>query len=152
MVHYIRFLKSPKLESTGARSYVRALVTVTTDLGDDFFHADLSLHAILLGQATKSQWKTVLWKPSMRALLIEIREVEPSELTNELTLLVNSRRSIEGDHLTVRCMPEILGARSRVVMPQGLGNVDRTERRFQTSLGRLDILEDAGESIARHIW
>ena len=152
MVHYIRFLKPPKLETKGGSSTIRSLVTVTNDLGDEFFPAELPLHTILLGQGIKFQWRTTVWKPDMRALSIETQWIPPPVLNDDLILLVNSRCSVDGDHLAVESMPEILGARSRIHMPTSLLAVDKTERRFQTSFGCLQIFEETGESIARHIW
>ena len=153
MVHYVRFLKAPKLCSERAKLSVTALVAVTTDLGDDFFHADLPLHATLVQQDRQnSSWKTLLWKSGMRTLVINFQDLSPSIKLNDLTLVVSSRRSMEADKLALECMPEVLGARSRVVMPNLQHTDGKIERRLQTGTECVYIFEDAGESIARHIW
>ena len=153
MVHYIRFLKSPKAESERERLSVKALVTVTTDLGDDFFHTELPLHVMLLPQErTSSSGKKVLWKSGMRVLAINIQDLPLSVKSNNLTLAVSPRRSMDADELAMDCMPEVLGAQSPVVMPNTHLCIHKIERRLQTSIGCIRIFEDAGESIARHIW
>ena len=49
MVHYVRFLKPPRSCSLEkSQTLVKALITVTTDLGDDFLPCDLALGTCLL--------------------------------------------------------------------------------------------------------
>ena len=153
MVWYIRFLKSPKLDQ---RSHVRALITITSDLGDEFYPADLVLYSIILSSERRenwrSAWEAVKWKSGMRALWIDVAnvQVDPSV---DLRLLVSSIKSTEGNSITLENIPEILVVWSDTFdrVKSQAGNV--IERRYRTDPDyEKVIMEETGESIARHIW
>ncbi len=153
MVWYIRFLKPPKLDQKG---HVRALITITTDLGDDFYPTDLTLYAILVTALDKeewmSDWQTVRWKSGMRTVWIDFRDAYASPPV-PLRLFVNSRRSREGNSVFLDDMPEILCVWSDTFdrSKNQAGGV--IERRYRTDSGpEKVIMEETGESIARHIW
>ena len=153
MVWYIRFLKSPKLDPKG---HVRALITITTDLGDDFYPVDLTLYAIIVTAQYKgewmSEWQTVKWKSGMRSLWIEVRDAHASPPVL-LRLVVNSGRSREGNSVSLDDMPEILGAWSDTFDSDKNQAGSIVERRYRTNSGpERVIVEETGESIARHIW
>lgn len=158
MVYYIRFLKPPKFDVS--KGLVRSLVTVTTDLGDDFYPGDLTIYAIVVATeregSWQSVWQTVKWKSGMRSAWIEIRGMEPSPL-GPLHLVVNTRKTLHAGDLLLNDLPEILDARSESFRRGGnwqqsqAGN--RVERRFGMTLGCWTaIYEEIGESIARHLW
>ena len=153
MVWYIRFLKSPKLDH---KSHVRALITITTDLGDEFYAADLVVHAVIMGsqlqEDRRSEWETVEWKSGTRASWIDIANVDVDPSVN-LRLVVNSKRSTEGDSLSLEDIPEILAVWSDTFNrdKSQAGNV--VERRYRTNSDYESvIMEETGDSIARHIW
>ena len=153
MVWYIRFLKAPKIDH---RSHVRALITVTTDLGDGFYPADLTLHAIITttgnGEDWLSEWQTVKWKSGMRNLWIDISNVDPDSPV-DLRLVVNSKRSSEGNRISAEHIPEILGIWSDVFGKDKNQAGSMIERRYRIDSGpEQAIMEETGESIARHIW
>lgn len=158
MVYYLRFLKPPKLNIQ--KGSVRALLTVTTDLGDDFYPGDLILYAIAVAAERKSDWQSawqiVKWKSGMRTVWIEIKGIgsSPPEL---LRLNVNTRQTVLADIAQVDRLPDILSARSES-FGRGAGwekvqADDRIERRFKTEAGQERVVyEEIGESVARHIW
>src|ERR1700712_1385782 len=76
-MHYIRFLKSPKVVRGNGSASLIAKVTVTTDLGESFLAADVSLAVELLdgnGIVIKTPGRDFLWKGGngMRSLEIAL--------------------------------------------------------------------------------
>lgn len=158
MVFYLRFLKPPKLDTQ--KNIVRALVTITTDLGDGFYTGNLVLHAIAVASECESDWQSawhmVKWKSGMRSVWVEIGDMKSSPRAL-LKLVINTQQTLLGDNLQISQMPEVLSARSA---PFGRGEgwekiqaAGQVERRFTTEAGEeRAIYEETGESIARHIW
>ena len=153
MVHYIRFLKPPKLDTQ--KCIVRALVTITTDLGDYFYPADIYLYAAVITDASKesdTKWERILWKRGTRNTWIEIRKTQ-FEDKGSIRLLVSTQSTLAADIVLLSNLPEILSARCEVFEKEKPEARDRVERRYRTSLGnQRAIYEDTGESISRHIW
>ena len=158
MVYYIRFLKPPKL--CIHKDVVKALVTVTTDLGDEFYPGPLILHAIAVtagwSKDWQSSWQTTKWKSGMRTVWIEVPGIveSPPEL---LQLVVNTQPSWMANNAILDDIPKVLGARSNILGRGGDWENhqarDRIERRYKTTGGQeRTVYEDTGESIARHIW
>jgi hypothetical protein len=153
MVYYIRFLKRPKLDvKTGL---TRALVTITTDLGDDFYPGDLTLHAMLVTDYREepiTEWHTVLWKKGMRSVWIEIGKLRNRE-SKFRRLLVHTQRTQAADTILIEHIPEVLSARSGTFSIDRPLAGDKIERRYKTGQGdERSVYEETGESIARHIW
>lgn len=153
MVWYIRFLKPPKLDQKG---HVRTLVTITSDLGDDFYPSDLMVYAVVVTARYEgewmSEWQTVKWKSGMRTLWIEFRDVHASP-PEPLRLIVNSKRTSEEDNVVLNDLPEILGVWSDTFDRDKMEAGRIVERRYRADSGpERAITEETGESIARHIW
>ncbi len=163
MVHYIRFLKAPQLYPVSStRQVVKALISITTDLGDDFLPNDVLLSANLIhcnGDAdTINECQPALWKAGMRVLRIEVEvDATRSKDMRPLSLLVETANRgpatlFEGLPLVVLC--ETVSCRSDVGGSTIRKEIStRIERRFMLQPSNmLSIFEDIGESIARHIW
>ena len=150
MVWYIRFLKSPKPDHKGR---VRALITITTDLGDGFYPNDITLHAtITSNENCMSEWQILKWKRGMRALWVDIASVDANQPV-ELRLVVNLEMSVEGNPVSVDNMPEILGVWSDTFGKSKSQAGGIVQRRYRTvSKAEKTIIEETGESIARHVW
>lgn len=153
MVWYIRFLKPPKLDQKG---HVRALITITTDLGDSFYPADLIIYAILVTaqdeEAWMSEWHTLKWKSGMRSLWVEFKDAHASP-PEPLRLVVNLRRSREANVVLSGNLPEVLGVWSDTFDRDKNQAGTIVERRYRTDSGpERVIMEETGDSIARHIW
>lgn len=158
MVFYVRFLKPPRLDVS--KGVVRALVTVTTDLGDDFYPGALTLFARVVTPSCErhwqSRWQRIEWKTGLRTLWIEIRNMEhcPPE---PLQLVISTQPTLMADDVFFPNIPEVLSVRSDLF---GRGNGwkkpqadNRVERRYRTNGGNERMVwEETGESIARHIW
>ena len=153
MVHYVRLLKIPRLEVTRHKAKVRALVTVTTDLGDEFLQADLSLFAnVLSDEDVLLPWKPVLWKSHMRVLPVELEEIAVSVSASRLTFIVSTRPDVQPDEIIVNRTSHVMSLRSDVQKPQGPTFSGKIQRSCQTGIGDLHIYEEVGDSIARHLW
>ena len=162
MVHYIRYLKVPFFCSAnnGLHRVVKALITITTDLGDDFFAKDLSLNAelFLSNQPEHSHYRhRAYWKGGSRVLWIEI-DVPCFEQTQEHWKLAITtacqETDVQFDVLAEDVICEVFSAWSGIRHDAADAvKWNRVERRFMLRPGNvLSILEDTGESIARHIW
>ena len=157
MVHYIRFLKTPKIKTTNTRSgAIKSLITITNDLGDDLYQGDLKLEAELFPSGAEkgapSMQKQFMWTSGMRTLWIEMERI-PIDVCCSIRLHIFGSNPLVGTSLLMN-FPDILSAWS-----QSFGimaNIEagkRVERRLELSSGTsLSIFEDLGESIARHIW
>ena len=150
MVWYIRFLKPPKIDPKG---HVRALIAITTDLGDGFYPDDLTLHATITKNDNRMpQWQSVEWKRGMRALWIDIVDVY-ANLPVDLRLVVNFEMGVQGNPISAEKMPEILGVWSDTFGKSKSQAGGIIQRRYRTGPNpEKMIIEETGESIARHIW
>ena len=153
MVYYIRFLKPPKLDTKTGNT--RALITITTDLGDDFYPANLTLYAVIITdyrEEPMTEWHTVLWKKGMRTAWIELGKL-PSRGPKFMRLLVSTQCTEVADTVLLNDLPEILSARSDTFGWDDPQAGNKIERRYKTAQGEgRSIYEETGESIARHIW
>ena len=152
-MYYIRFLKTPRLDTF--KSTVRALITVTTDLGDDFYPGELEVYTTITtvdqGRDCSSSWHTIRWTAGMRSAWIEIHvTLLPSKL---LRLFVATKQSLSPRELRLECMPEVLCVRSDTFGRRQTDASRWIERRWRTPHnGDVSIYEETGESIACHVW
>ncbi len=157
MVHYIRFLKPPKIQTTNAcNATAKSLITITNDLGDEFYYGDLTLDADLLpsGMETMKPFmqRKITWTAGMRTLWVVFERI-PLDVHWRVRLHIGaSNFQIEGS--LPKAFPDVLNGWSESF---GVGlNLEagrRVERRLTLSSDNmLSIFEDPGESIARHIW
>ena len=128
-------------------------MTITTDLGDAFYPDDLTLHATITKNENRmSEWQSMEWKRGMRTLWIDIVNVD-AKLSVDLRLVVNCETSVEGNRISVENMLEILGAWSDIFGKSKSQAGGIIQRRYRTgSEVEKMIIEETGESIARHIW
>ena len=155
MVWYVRFLKPPKLDQKGQ---VRALITITTDLGDEFYPADIKLYAMTVTTEHEhegdwmSKWQTVKWKSGMRTVWVDIVDSDAAPPV-DLRLIINSNQSMEGNRISSKNIPEILGVWSDTFDRDKSQAQSTVERRYRLDSGpERAIMEESGESVARHIW
>ncbi|KAH7323625.1 putative methyltransferase-domain-containing protein [Rhexocercosporidium sp. MPI-PUGE-AT-0058] len=165
-MHYIRFLKSPKnIKDSRGVHHLSAVITITTDLGDSFLYSDLPLLVELediygnkLVNGGKA--KEYLWKSSdgFKGLPIEIPiGIQTIRAGAEANIVVRAKEDL---HM-VESFGHALGYKPHCTEDEGgvvtlRGNTKRSgmvERVFKYGDGRkIEIWEEAGESIARHIW
>ena len=153
MVWYIRFLNTIRELAIHKVSYIDFVITITTDLGEEFYPADIDIHIYAVAKdETKQHARNFLWRAGMRVL--PIRVPWDSTWTKALALEVSTSSSGGIDTLQENHMPEIVGARNNFLRE---GSRARTyihvERVFSLDEGsQLRVWEEIGESIARHIW
>ncbi|KAH8665901.1 putative methyltransferase-domain-containing protein, partial [Tricladium varicosporioides] len=182
-MHYIRFLKTPRLQQPSRGNgplLLTAKITITTDLGESFLWTDLNLVAELVGldgQTLLGKGKEFLWKGAegMRALEISM----PVPVSKDKAKFAFARMLVRPeDNVRFRdsfagflrsgevpCDESddghVMAVRSQAIeiSTQGSGQSSGpslAERVFDlggdSDNSKLNIWEETGESIARHIW
>jgi hypothetical protein len=176
-MHYVRFLKSPKLvrvriDAWDGRQTVDAKITVTTDLGESFLGADIGLVVCLIdgdGKNTLDPGKKYLWngRSGMRSLEVSVPVARVLRM-GKVRMVVSPKEELykagtfeeilggeatnedeSGGVVAVRSMEINL----QVGKPVGTGMAERV---FTSTVGdttkEIHIWEETGESIARHVW
>lgn len=151
MVHYIRFLKPPQVTNGDAGGFtVTTLITIETDLGDDFLHSEAKLDAcvIVANEAEsvlhrqQSQWRNDMRHLVVRAAISSMHEGE------DLRLHVASP-----NHLGNSIAPILDAWSAPFRLADGCRADLMLERRFLLPhFPPLKIWEETGNSIAKHIW
>lgn len=158
----VRFLKTPKVTVDNGCTSLTAVITLTTDLGETFYPRDILL-AVSLRQPEYDGdiyiRRSLQWKQDMRSLNISL-DLTHTEIDWPARLHVHTKAD---GHMTDRFeehhsrghLPGIVSVWSEYLNPTK-GKFEtrrRVERRFTPLTGRsLNIYEDTGESIARHLW
>ena len=180
-MRYVRFLKTPRIvhDKNRPAAHVSCLVTITSDLGDSFLPYPLSLSAELLhikseagantapvSEPTEIErlaltdnvitWKTIQWTAGMRSLPVTIPLSRNHRHNGPLVVRIGIEPKSPCDELGKLLLPESRGVVSAWSAPFNLSDesaVSRTvERRFLVGTRVHRILEETGESIARHVW
>jgi hypothetical protein len=175
-MHYIRFLKSPRLVPNSP-AVLSAKITVTTDLGESFLRANVALLVELESEDGKilhsPKPREFAWKGTegMRSLDISLpipmsKDKEPAgEYVKMLVRPKNAKHAMvsfedvlsatyvdgdcEGGIVAVRSMStDIRPSPNR--QKKAVGGM--AERVFTHGDKKIRIFEETGESIARHIW
>ena len=172
-MHYIRFLKPPRITTDVTRA-LTAKVTITTDLGESFLAVDVTLLVELEdgdGALMGGSRREYLWRGStgMRALEVAVpisfrgrvakMLVRPKEklytVENFQHVLKAWDLDDDGDEeqggiVPVRSMPVNLTGKDRVLAR--LAERAFTSGKAGSTRMQIQIWEETGESIARHIW
>ena len=168
-MHYIRLLRPPILDRNPPRRSLNLLLTITTDLGDSFLSPQ---HPILLSVEACSgaengfcslpdviaPGRPLAWQSGMRVLKVNL--ALPPALDEDVVLLVRPSeeryiaqstdsimRDQEGLIVPVYVELPIPGAKSAHVSSRRL-----TLSNTRPSWNQIEVEEDIGESIARHVW
>ena len=158
-MRYIRFLKTPRV-ITGrntAKSDVYCLVTLTSDLGDSTLPYGVQLSAELLACTENAEhvlvWRTVQWTGGMRSLPITIPMQKTRSSSFRLRIGVEPRRTYdEYASLLEQDARGVVSAWSAAFTLREEA-LKLAERRFMLPTGTtINIWEETGESIARHLW
>ncbi|VUC28596.1 unnamed protein product [Clonostachys rosea] len=180
-MHYIRCLSSPKLSSIGKNTQLEVVFTITTDLGDSFLSSKepIELEAILHVAAGKKESKKLplskkgqlVWKCGQRIAkpVFQIPAIVTQIITAGLGVQVqiSASRAISADRASLILSEEASGPWETglgLVMPVWLtlspkpkdGQRHSTRKlELGTASGpsmMIEMEEELGESIARHIW
>ncbi|KAL1302267.1 hypothetical protein AAFC00_002688 [Neodothiora populina] len=160
-MHYIRFLKTPKITIDNDTVKLNAVVTLTTDLGETFFLDDVALAVILRAPERNGDIyvrRTFQWTGGMRALPISM-DLTRIDVDWPARVHVGVKGAPLSDHFEKHAnpdaIPSIISVWSESLNPTKgrLETGRRVERRFMPLSERtLSIFEDTGDSIARHLW
>lgn len=149
----VRFLKTPKVHVDRGTILLKTVVTVTTDLGETFYSDKIDLVATLRSTDTGGDIylrKTAKWCAGDRSLAITF-DLARQDIEWPACVHVG----VKGDASSEGFLIPIVDIWSGALNPTK-GQFEsgwRVERRFTSYSGRsLSLLEDAGDSIARHLW
>ncbi|KAL6865652.1 hypothetical protein ACO1O0_001747 [Amphichorda felina] len=175
-MHYIRFLRPPKVTLTGRSHQIELLFIISTDLGDSLLFPDEPVELNVtahIGNTSRSMSVPlsgngqVVWKSGQRVLkpLFKAPAVVSKALAagHEVQICISASQDHSAD--TARKIAQT-GAEDGLIMPIwiSLNRQDDEDRQVSTrkiqcgqgkdSLSCLDIAEDVGEpkSLARHVW
>ncbi|KFA68605.1 hypothetical protein S40285_10490 [Stachybotrys chlorohalonatus IBT 40285] len=173
-MHYIRLLRPPKIAGPVGRLHVELLITITTDLGDSFLHPDEPIPLTVTARAPSdsAQWTLsndgrVSWQPGMRvakpriALPPAVRQALAKGVDVELRIGTGERLAATGMDVILRASTSEHGLvlPASVAVSLGHADVDVLTRRIYLANGLdymsppfVEVEEEIGESIARHIW
>lgn len=163
-MYYIRFLKAPRVLSDRPAE-LTARIVVTTDLGEAFLAEDVELEAGLEAAGVPCGHRNavlgLLWRGSSGMRSLDVRISLPNSLggndLQNLSVYVRRRggdwkwpclrRASKGDYAREDML--LVGVCSPVMQVPSMAL-----RRFTHSVKDWDveIWEEMGESIARHIW
>ncbi|KAL8843516.1 MAG: hypothetical protein Q9170_000020 [Blastenia crenularia] len=142
MVHYVRFLRSPRFDLAvryRGRVLLRGLITITTDLGDSFYPSDLCLYTAIVTRNGRISLASTTWKPGMRCLKVEIK-VPLEYLTLPAKFLFTCDETLETDSLKLGKVPHIISAWTEEFRGHQDSIADVVVRRFTVQEGKvLDI-------------
>ncbi|CAK3841591.1 UPF0665 family [Lecanosticta acicola] len=151
-MHYIRFLKTPKVSVDRGTVLLKAVLTVTTDLGETFYLQDVDLVVTLRDVAEDGEVyirKRVPWRAGQRSVDVSF-DLSRQDIEWPACMHVGVKNARANGFL-----PAIADVWSGTLDPVK-GQFEsgwRVERRFASLAERpLCLLEDAGDSIARHLW
>ena len=176
-MHYIRFLRPPRVASSGKTHQIELLFIISTDLGDSLLFPDepleLAVEAYVGGSGASpiplSGKDQVVWKPGQRVVKSTFRIPPPvsKALTagRDIELCIRPEGKFSADEAQA-VLPRGSGEEDGLVMPvwltlnSGGGSEQETSTRklrlWEASgeQSQLEIFEDVGEpkSLARHVW
>lgn len=156
-------MKTPKVTAKDGRVVLSATVTITTDLGETYYPRDVALAATLRSSDPDGDVylrRSFEWTDGMRALPLSF-DITRTEIEWPARFHVGLKSGIGylTDHLEsfneYGDTPSIISAWSDDINAThgNLASSRQVERQFMPLTRRpLHIFEDAGESIARHLW
>ncbi|KAK3303207.1 putative methyltransferase-domain-containing protein [Chaetomium strumarium] len=171
-MHYIRFCRPPEVQTVKSQAFVKLVLTITTDLSDSFLAPRNPVQLAVIGAYTvnkdgKDQLIPVslvqgnsppTWRAGMRVLKLDlplpslpIETIQVRPLSRQLTAMSTSDvlPGTQGLIMSVFAdMPQPRSALSPSVCFRSL----RLPAGEMAAAQPLQIEEDLGESIARHIW
>lgn len=175
-MHYIRCLRAPKVSLSGRTALLDLTFTITTDLGDAFLFPEAPIGLVVTAHSPddggKRAWPLagkgqLSWKGGQRIAKPTLRLPQEAAKAFAAGRLVEICISTDAEHAAVGTR-DVLGldrTGGGLVMPVWLVLNGQFEEDAEISFRRLDytetadgspmtldISEEIGESIARHIW
>ena len=179
-MHYIRLFSPPKVNKVSQRHQVQLTFAVTTDLGDAFLcpaaPVRILLHAVVSppsGHGTSSavQVASVQWTSGMRIAkpiaTLPQQAVEAARKGDEVSIRIAAAPGLSADGVAsifaASCAVSATADDKGLIMPVSVSlgpDLKGTDFSFRSislnqdseSLNAIQIEEDIGDSIARHLW
>ncbi|KAI1469336.1 putative methyltransferase-domain-containing protein [Daldinia caldariorum] len=177
-MHYIRLLRRPKLDTSNIRRpLISILLTITTDLGDSFLYPDEPVDLTISVENPTGQSiileidRPPRWTAGLRCLDVKV-PVKPHLKKSDVTCTIRIHPATQTPPLGVLkgrdtlpwsvtrgspaskglIMPVSVDMAKGICAPVAVRTL-RLNSRFQPQDQLdIDLEEDVGESIARHIW
>ncbi|KAL7954615.1 putative methyltransferase domain-containing protein [Trichoderma compactum] len=175
-MHYIRLLAPPKLATSGSKARLDLVITINTDLSDSLLSVQESLEIIITAEVASSSGKTtwaltgrgeLVWKPGMRILKPSLNlPLQFIKASSKTEICISAKPALSATGVQSILMDSINSAQGEVgglIMPVWAElrvnghNDDRvcTRRLYLGGTNEaefLEIEEELGESMARHVW
>ncbi|KAJ5108981.1 hypothetical protein N7456_005656 [Penicillium angulare] len=176
MVYYIRFLKPPKFHQEKDKKnpkqsrpqqkktvFIAALICITTDLGDDFLAEDVDLVATWEQRSSRQSMDqcALKWQAGCRQVSISMGPYSVDHVAQHEAVLHIRPQAIQvpQDVLGIESTPLVISGCSapfqwHAQSPKPAEKLIKRELRITDSdpALSLNIWEETGNSIARHIW
>jgi len=171
-MHYVRLLRAPTVLTGRTRRLLNVALTITTDLGDDFLSPEEDIEIAVVGAYTNAEGRLTpinlvqhappRWRAGMRALKFDIVlpthpittiQIRPSNRqltalgTADVYPVVEGRALVMGVYADLpddEGKPALVCFRSLRLVANGQDPA--------APVNALQVEEDFGDSIARHIW
>ncbi|KAL2147506.1 hypothetical protein VTI28DRAFT_8761 [Corynascus sepedonium] len=170
-MHYIRFCRPPEIQVGRSHATVKVVLTITTDLSDSFLSPRNPVQLAVIGAYTErrdgkdqlvpvslAQGNPPTWRAGMRVLKLEL-PLPPQQIeTIQIRPLSRQLMAMGTDDVLPGSQGLIMAVYADMPQPGDGGAPSVCFRSLRLSTGdvvsgqTLQIEEDLGESIARHIW
>lgn len=158
--HVVRFLRTPKVVVDKSDVTLKAVITVTTDLGETFFPDSLELIAVLRESSEDGDVflrRRLQWPAGSRSIPVSFN-LSRNDIEWPACLHISAKSTSTTSLPSLAAsgfLPPIVDIWSGSLNPVkgDFESGQRVERRFISLAERtISLLEDAGDSIARHLW
>ncbi|KAL7804655.1 putative methyltransferase domain-containing protein [Trichoderma aethiopicum] len=178
-MHYIRLLRPPKLAGSGGKIRLELVITINTDLSDSLLAVQDALELLITAEVASSSGRTtwaltgrgeLAWKPGIRILKpsinLPIQFIKALAASSSAEICISAKPALSATG--VHSILTDAEAGNGLIMPvwaqlrvNGSGHDDDhlcTRRLYFDSMnqegdqGFLEIEEELGESMARHVW
>ncbi|CAN6617041.1 hypothetical protein TRVA0_006S03774 [Trichomonascus vanleenenianus] len=154
-MYHVRFLKVPSCRRKNGQYELKFVIAITNDLGNDIFYGECDVAVTVEGDRGAAATATGKWKPGTRALPISVSF--DSNQSKEVVVSVSVDQKTVEDHLyddtdrRAKYFLPLFSPKLRLPKPQ---EKDWTscEKVALRKLPGLEMFEETGESIARHLW
>ncbi|KAL6802224.1 putative methyltransferase domain-containing protein [Trichoderma sp. SZMC 28012] len=180
-MHYIRLLSPPKLAISGSKARLDLVITINTDLSDSLLFVQDPLEIIITAEVASSSGKTtwaltgrgeLVWKPGMRilkpSLNLPLQFIKALAASSRTEICISAKPALSATGVQSILMDSINSAQDEAggglimpvwteIRPKGHNDDHICTRRLSfngTNEGGefLEIEEELGESMARHVW
>lgn len=154
MLYHVRFLKTPSCSLKADVYGLKTVLTITNDLGDEPFFGDAKIDLLCCVAKSIPVKSAVTWNAGMRSVMCEIklpRTIGKNSVIVKANVIQATDQLYKDEpaFFALESMPLILPTTSKSITSSAKYAV----RTIGLNNSReLRILEETGESIAKHVW